>query len=705
VNINGTIGSFTNSGLIESKSTYALRLNSQTAPDLIVNTGGTLLSPGGSAVHIGIDLGVAGVTIEGGTLQGNLAMIVLAPQTGAITVKNAALEGGIEFSFSEETLNISGSSLNGDIVFTDTDNNLNFEQGGTTTIAAGTEFINTTFFSLLGGANVVSNSEQSAANSDILKLTVVANADLVLNQNFWVDDAVFSQGLIEIAAGKTLSANEFSGDGAYVFDVTDESTVAKIEAHGAFSKVDLTGATIEVKLTNPSTMFASGTNLLLGEDLNGNDVLGVASGAAAADNSALLNFLLYRGDAPEIGLTSDLLFAQVQLALLADIAGEGDDPNSIALGAALDAIGLDGDADIDDLMLALALLPTNEDINEVLDSLLPETDGIAYDIATDMGGQALDVASKRLDTLLAARLANEYRLASLAPIALRGSMNEGASRFWAQAFGRAVDQDRHSYNTGYDATSYGFAFGADTNLDKATALGAAFSYTSTDANGNGLNQTDTDVDSYQLTLYGDHLFDNATYAKGLLAYGWHANDIARHDVGGIPGNTATGSYDADHITARAELGRAYKGGDTLTLIPRVHVNAAWYSPDGYSEQGVGGLGLTVAPDDLTSVRLGVGVLARWDITLSGEELFQPELRLDYRRDLTRERFETTSVFLGAPGITFRTQGVEPAADILNLGVGALLATAGGVDLRASYDVELKEDYTAHAGYLRASIPF
>ena len=709
LNLIGTVGSFSNSGLIHANDLWSLLLNSPNVPDLIVNTGGTISTSGAgsAAVLIFTDLGAAAVTIDGGTLQGDKALWVSAAQTGAITVKNASLVGSVEFSNAEETLNVSGSSLNGDIVFTGTDNNMNFEQGGTTTIAAGTQFINTTFFSLLTGANVVSNSEQSSANSDILKLTMIATSKLILNEDFWVDDSTLNQGTIEIAAGKTLTANEFAGDGTYVFNVTDASTLAKVEAQGAFSKIDLTGAAIEVKLTNPSAMFANGTNVLLAEDLNNNAILGVTDGTAATDNSALLNFLLFRGDAPEIGLTSDLLFAQVQLALLADIAGEGDDPNSIALGAALDEIGLDGDADLDDLMLALAQLPTNKAINDVLDALLPETDGIAYDIATDMGDQALDVASKRLDTLLAGRLANEYRVASLAPVALRGSVNEGrgAGRFWAQAFGRAVDQSRHSYNTGYDAGSYGVAVGADTNIDKATAIGAAFSYTSTDADGNGVNRTDTEVESYQLTLYGDHLFDNAVYAKGLLAYGWHANDIARHGVGGIPGNTATGNYDADHITARAELGRAYKGGENLTLIPRAHLNAAWYAPDGYSEQGVGGLGLTVAPDDLTSVRIGLGILARWDITLSGDELFQPELRLDYRRDLTRERFETTSEFLGAPGIVFRTQGVEPAADVLNLGVGALLATAGGIDLRASYDLELKEDYTAHAGYVRAAVPF
>lgn len=712
VRLGGSIGSFSNSGTIHATGGNALVIDSANAPNLIDNTGGTISSSGAGAPTIVItaDMGAAGITFDGGTIShtpGGSAISVAAAQMDAVTIKNAIVGSSITFDNADETLNVSGVALNGAVLFSGGSNNLNFDVGGTTTLSTDgqAQAIGTLLFNVLAGANVISNAEQNALNSGITKLTTVATSNLLLNQNFWVDDAVYSQGTIEIAAGKTLSANEVNGDGVYVFGITDAATVAKIETQGAFSELNLTGATIWVKLTDPSAMFVSGTNFLLAEDLNGNAIAGVTDGSLAGDNSALLSFVLYRGDAAEIGLTSDLLYAQVQPALLADIAGEGDDPNSIALGATLDEIGLDGDADLDDLMLALAMLPTNEDINAVLDALLPETDGIAYDIATDMGDQALDVASKRLDTLLADRLGAEYRVASAAPVGLRGSVREGAGRFWVQGFGRAVDQSRHKYNTGYDAGSVGFALGADANLNKATAVGAAFSYASTDADGNGVNFTDTEVDSYQLTLYGDHLFGNAVYAKGLLAYGWHANDIARHNVGRIPGNTATGSYDADHVTVRAELGRAYKAGGALTLLPRVHANAAWYSPGGYSEQGVGGLGLTVAPEDLTSVRLGLGVLARWDVALSGGELFQPELRLDYRRDLTRERFETVSEFLGAPGITFVTQGVEPPADILNIGVGAVLATAGGVDFRASYDVELKDDYVAHAGYVRASVPF
>jgi outer membrane autotransporter protein len=201
----------------------------------------------------------------------------------------------------------------------------------------------------------------------------------------------------------------------------------------------------------------------------------------------------------------------------------------------------------------------------------------------------------------------------------------------------------------------------------------------------------------------------------MIGVGWHRNDIARHDVGGPLGPTVAAAYDAWQFTARAESGRAYKVEPNLTLVPHATANYAYYDPDDYRETdpstgealpAIGGLGLDVQTEALRSFRLGLGVLARWDIAIETDAMLQPELRFSYRRELIGDRFETTSEFIGAPGLaTFRTLGVEPPADILNLGVGALLATAGGIDLRASYDLELKQGYTAHGGYVRASVLF
>jgi outer membrane autotransporter protein len=278
-----------------------------------------------------------------------------------------------------------------------------------------------------------------------------------------------------------------------------------------------------------------------------------------------------------------------------------------------------------------------------------------------------------------------------------------------------VDQRRRAYNDGYDADGYGFAVGADTPFDGgASLIGAAFAYGQTSADGDGVNRTSTDVDSYQLVLYGDRLFENRAYAKGMLGYGWHANDVARHDVGGTPGPTLASSYDAWQITARAEAGRPYMVDRKLTLIPHLTANYAYYDAEAYSEAFAatgevplgGTLALDVAPESLESFRLGLGVLARWDVEVGADALLQPELRLNYRHEFIGDRFETTSEFVGAPGLaSFRTLGVDPPRDILDVGVGALLSSAGGIDVRASYDLELKDSYTAHGGYLRASVSF
>lgn len=719
--INGSIGTFVNSGTIQADSSTAILFADGDMPNIIDNTGGVISNAGATqgAITIIHDLGATGITFEGGQISntgGFAAIRVFSGQTGGIEIKNAIVNGGVLFQSADETLNLTGATLNGDVEFAAGNNNVNFF-GGTTTLSADTQFQNTTYFSVLEGAYVTSNAIQSDANSSIGQLTTILNSTLTLNEDFWADDQVLNQGTIAIAAGKTLISNVVNGDGVYAFGVTDASTVGKIEVQGAGGVLDFTGASLQIVLDNPSTMFVSGTNLLLAEDLGNNAILGFADGTMALDNSALLKFVLYRGDASEIGLTGDLLFAQIQLALLADIASHGDDPNAIALGAALDIIGLDGNAPLDNLMLDLALLGTDAEINAVLDSLLPETDGVAYDVATDAGDQILDVASRRLDGLRGTSVASlEYKVAGLGAAGLRGGLDRKGLEIWGQAFGRLVDQSRHDYNDGYDAGGYGFAAGLDSAFDGGKSLlGAMFAYSQTSADSNTVNRTQTDVDSTQLALYGDRLFDDRIYAKGMIGVGWHRNDIARHDVGGPLGPTVTAAYDAWQLTARAETGRVYKVEPNLTLVPHATVNYAYYDPDDYRETdpspgdaipAIGGLGLNVRTEALRSFRVGLGVFARWEIAIDTDALLQPELRLNYRRELIGDRFETTSEFIGAPGLaSFRTLGVEPPADILNLGVGALLATAGGIDLRASYDLELKQDYTAHGGYVRASVPF
>lgn len=719
--VQGSIGSFTNSGTIQAGNAAGLLILNAGMADVIDNTGGIITnsSINNAAVSIAVDVGAPGILLKGGQIAntgGSLA-IIAASQTGNVGIESVAIDGAILFLAADETLNVEGSTLDGDITFATGTNNLNFLSGGTTTLLSNTQFIETNFFSLLEGSSVVSNAVQSDANSSIGQLTTIVNSALTLNEDFWADDEVLNQGTIAIASGKTLTSNVVTGDGTYAFGIADAATVGKIEAQGTGSSIDFTGATFQIVLENPSDNFVAGTNFLLAEDLNGNDIIGVTNGTALLDNSALLTFILYRGDASQIGLTGDLLFAQIGQLLLADIASHGDDPNAIALGAALDVIGLDGNTALDDLMLDLALLGTDAEINAVLDSLLPETDGVAYDIATDAGDQVLDVASRRLDGLRGTSIAAlEYKVAGGSNVGLRSGFARTGVEIWGQAFGRIVNQRRHDYNDGYDADGYGFAVGADTPFDGGRSLiGAAFAYGQTGADGNTINRTETDVDSSQIVLYGDHVFDSRTYAKGMLGYGWHQNDIARHDVGGPLGPTVTASYDAWQFTARTEAGRPYKGGANLTLVPHLSANYAYYSPDDYRETdpsagdaipAIGGLGLDVKTKSLQSFRLGLGVLARWDVELGGNALLQPELRLNYRRELIGDRFETTSEFIGAPGLaSFQTLGVDPPRNILDLGVGALLATAGGVDIRANYDLELKQDYTAHGGYVRASVAF
>lgn len=691
----GVVVTQTKNAIINNSGTISGHIFGTSGVSLTINNTGTV-NGGVSGLDPGDDTLINAGSISGNVLlnAGNdvlelqLGSAIAGLVRGGIGSDNLRFGGASDASFDLSTLG-AGMKYDGFESLSKT--------GSSTWTLTGTTGFNGNF-DIDGGGVLFTGTA-----NNLVAINVAGGGQIHLsNATVTGSGALNNQGTVAIDGDAYLTMGTMAPGGAFVFGINAASQSPRITlTSGA---VDLSSATVQIEVQPSDAMFTNGSNWLLAQGVGA--AAGIANGQQLADNSALLNFYLYRGDTLFGAGFDNEVFAKALVALLADIASHGDDPNAVGLGGALDTIGLNGDPAIDALMLLFAQQQTDAQINEILDSLLPETEGVAADIATDAADQVLDVASRRLDGLRGtATVGLPYQVAALGAAGLRGGLDRKGVEVWGQAFGRIADQRRRSYNEGYDADGYGFAAGADTAFDGGRSLlGAAVAYTQTDADGDGVNRTASDVDSTQVMLYGDHLFENRVYAKGMLGYGWHANDIARHDVGGPGGPSALASYDAWSFAARAEAGRAYAHGAGLTLTPRAVASFVHYDADSYTESSP--LGLSVAPEALESLRLGLGVVARWDVAIDADALLQPELRLDYRRGLIADRFETISEFAGAPGLAaFHTQGVEPGRDILNLGIGALLATAAGIDLRASYDLELKEDYTAHGGYIRASVAF
>jgi outer membrane autotransporter protein len=246
--------------------------------------------------------------------------------------------------------------------------------------------------------------------------------------------------------------------------------------------------------------------------------------------------------------------------------------------------------------------------------------------------------------------------------------------------------------------------GMDTeNILKNGIVGLAFSTGKTHINSNNATSTDTDVNSYQLTLYTDYDLGQGYYIDGMAGYAINNNTTLRHDVGGTPNLNAHGDFNSQQFAARGETGRAYRLGNA-TFTPMALVNWVYYSADDYTETGAGGADLKVSTRNINQIDAGVGGKLGWTFRNQNGTRLMPELHAAYRRELTNDRLETSSIFTGG-GSTFLGEGPTPARNKYNLGAQIKYYSTDNVELTASYDFDLKQDYAAHAAFLRAGYKF
>jgi autotransporter family porin len=332
---------------------------------------------------------------------------------------------------------------------------------------------------------------------------------------------------------------------------------------------------------------------------------------------------------------------------------------------------------------------------EVSESVSPSVDGGATHTA-------LTNVSNSANGLIGTRLAS-VRDASGETGMAAGNLTHGL-KMWAQVFGTTGEQDERDGVSGFDVDTYGVTVGIDTQtLAEDWVWGLAFTYADTEVESNGVNSTDTEIDTYQIALYADYKWDAQTYVNGVVGYGFNDADQTRHNVGTI-GLTANSDFDSDQFFAKLETGRDYELRNGTTLTPFALANFSYIDTEGYTETGAGGANLEVDTDDQYIFELGLGLEASWLHELEDGSYLKPSLVAGYRYDLADDEVEATSTFTGG-GVAFKTEGFDPQNHTFRLGAGLAFYTTANWELSANYDYELKEDYDAHNGYLRAAYRF
>jgi len=712
-------GGLTNSGTINSNNDAGVRVLGAALDTLLNDVSGTITGLAGILIATGSP--VVGTIENRGLVHGDdtgLYFGSTGPQITGSVINSGTISGGQYglYLLGDTTANIAGGITNSGLITGNVGiytsrapNSCGYSSGcfvptaiaitggitnsGTIQGTGGTALYMKGLYAasplVLDGGRIIGDVTDPNPERGFTPVTVTNN--FTTEGNFSVSSLAVNNGrTLTLDVGDTFTTyNDAAINGTLTFNVTDAANFGALVVSNGIA--NLTNATL--------TVGVIGSGLAAGDEIrviNGNTAIIGGPGATpttVADNSYLWNFVAFDGTAASAPTNNtDLFIRAVQDQTATEAAST---PNNEAAGQVLQDIALvTTDTTLQQVIANINNAPTQDTVNEILESVTPTVDTAIADATTAIAQQGADLIQTRLGDVRAGSGVSSGQLTD-------------ALGVWGQLFGQHASQSKRDNVAGYSANTYGFVGGIDTDqLFDNTTIGFAVSYGNSAIKSQDANDTRTDIDSYQMGVYGDYQLPQDYFVSGSLGYGYSDIASTRFDVGAIDGLNANADYKADQYTAHLEIGKDFmiKPAYAPTITPTLGATYTHLSPDAYTETGAGGASLTVETDSIESFELGAAIKSQWDIKQSDGALLSPSLHAGYRYDLIGDTIQATSNFTGG-GASFNTQGANPAKGATNIGAGLKYKATSNWTFSASYDFETKEDYTAHAGILRAGYGF
>ena len=270
-----------------------------------------------------------------------------------------------------------------------------------------------------------------------------------------------------------------------------------------------------------------------------------------------------------------------------------------------------------------------------------------------------------------------------------GDMLDDAA-VWVQGLYNKSKLNNTSKAYGYDADTYGAAFGLEKYVTKATKLGAGYAYNSTDIDG---HNRDTDVHTSTLFAYGEYKPNN-WFVNGIASYGWSDYSETKHSTVDVKSK-----YDVDTFGLQAMTGYDINLPQAFTLTPEAGVRYARVEQDGYVDDA----GQSVKSHN-SDIWTGVaGAKLSKAFAADNGMIFKPELRLAATYDLKNDKGNTLVTL--ANGTSYSVQGTALKRFGVEVGAGVTADLSDNVELSMGYEGRFRSHYQDHTGLINAKYKF
>ncbi len=547
---------------------------------------------------------------------------------------------------------------------------------GVITVGDGTTTSDVTFNGIIGGTAVgaLNVSENAAA-------TFAANATIGTS-------AIDNDGTITINSGVTLA-----GGGAYTADAaagTFNLGVKRTAGTTSIGTFDITaGGAVDLSNDTINFVVEDGSQPLTAETIA--SVIGGNGGGATTAGTITDNSFLY-----DFALVANGNDFDVTISAANTITGSAtNSANANAGNMLITTLGTSTNTEINRLQSSLQSKSTQAALNDALEATVSDVAGGAVQSGVSVASRTSAITSTRLAAL---------RDGSTVSGMSAGDLTSGV-KVWAQGYGQTAQQDERDGVSGYQADTYGFVAGIDTEaMAENLTVGLAFAYADTEVDSDASDDANTAIDTIQVSFYGDYDLSDHSYISGQIGYMYADNETVRRNVGSVSGLNSSGDFESDAFLASAEYGYDFAVDHGITLTPKAGVNYVHYSADSYTETGAGGASLTVTSDDMDILEFGVGVDATTTHAFRDGSSIKPSLSAGVRYDVIGDEFQATNQFAGG-GAAFKVEGFDPAQTTFDLGAGVTYYSTDNWEFSAGYDFEYKSDYDSHTGSVKAAYKF
>ena len=271
---------------------------------------------------------------------------------------------------------------------------------------------------------------------------------------------------------------------------------------------------------------------------------------------------------------------------------------------------------------------------------------------------------------------------------------------WMQVMGGYSNRSTTATVDGYSSRSGGMMIGMDYNLSPTAVVGIGTSMLQGRTNTGGVTTgSTTSLTNYSVTAYGSWQFRPDSFVFGQAGGG--SNSFTQRRRIGFLGATARSQFSGDQMQVKGGLGHDVHLTDSVTLTPMATLQYLRADTQGYGETGAGLANLRVNRSGVDALvhEVGARVSGRLETPLG---TMLPEARLSWTHDYIAGPIAATGQLAGA---AFFSTTPRLAPDGARLNLASTLLYSDRLTVRAEYQGDLRSNYQAHTGLVRASLAF